>query len=620
MKLPEVDPAFHLLLEHLKSSRGFDFTGYKPSSLIRRIKKRMQTLRIDTYSDYQDHLQVHPDEFVHLFNTILINVTAFFRDTAAWDYLAGEVIPRILAAKGAAEPIRIWSAGCASGEEPYSLAILMNEALGAEAYRERVKIYATDVDEEALSRARQASYPDRDVHGVPPDQVEKYFVPTGGQFVFNKELRRSVIFGRHDLIQDAPISRIDLLVCRNTLMYLNADTQSRILARFHFALNDTGYLYLGKAEMLLTHGNTFVPVDLKRRVFAKVPRPNLRDRMLLMTQAGSEEAVNHLVSQVRLRDSAFDSTPVAQIAIDPTGVLALANDRARRLFSLTSRDLGRPLQDLGLSYRPVELRSVIEQAYSERRSVMIRDVEWSIDPTGAVCLDVQVTPLQDALGNLLGVTIAFDDVTRYRRLQDELKQSNEELETAYEELQSSNEELETTNAELQSAIEELETTNEELQSTNEELETMNEELQSTNEELQTLNEQLRRRTDELDQSNLFLNSILTSMRAGVAVVETDLSVQVWNQKAEDLWGLRADEVVGKHLLNLDIGLPVDQLTRPLRACLTGDTSQGVVSLGATNRRGRAIQCQVMMTPLVDAAGDTRGVILLMEEVERGKRE
>ncbi len=164
----------------------------------------------------------------------------------------------------------MWSAGCASGEETYSLAILLAEALGAETFRQRVKIYATDVDEDALNQARQAAYTDKDLRTVAADLRERYFEANGDRYVFRPDLRRSIIFGRHDLFQDAPISRLDLLVCRNTLMYFNAEAQHRILARFHFALNEDAYLFLGKAEMLLTHANLFSPVDLRHRIFLKV--------------------------------------------------------------------------------------------------------------------------------------------------------------------------------------------------------------------------------------------------------------------------------------------------------------------------------------------------------------
>ena len=267
MAEPERDRDLEVLLDYLRRSRGFDFTGYKRTSLSRRIDKRMQVVGADSYLSYLDHLEVDPEEFTHLFNTILINVTSFFRDPPTWEFLSAEILPRLAESRGDGEPIRMWSAGCASGEEAYSLAMATAEALGPDAMRERVKIYATDVDEEALNQARQARYTARQVEGVPPELLERYFERNGQGYVFSKDLRRSVIFGRHDLIQDAPISRIDLLVCRNTLMYLNSETQSHVLARFSFALRDGGYLLLGKAEMLLAHSNLFTSVDFKWRVF-----------------------------------------------------------------------------------------------------------------------------------------------------------------------------------------------------------------------------------------------------------------------------------------------------------------------------------------------------------------
>src|SRR5262245_6661110 len=233
---------------------------------MRRVEKRMHAVQVADFEGYGDYLEVHPEEFALLFDTILINVTSFFRDWPSWDFLRAEILPRVLDNKSPDEPVRVWSAGCASGEEAYTLAMLFAEALGAEAFQRRVKIYASDVDEHALGQARAASYTAAQLEPVPAELRERYFTVNGDRFVFRADLRRTVIFGRHDLVQDAPISRLDLLVCRNTLMYLNAETQTKILARFHFALNDTGVLFLGKAEMLLTHGNLFVPLELRHRV------------------------------------------------------------------------------------------------------------------------------------------------------------------------------------------------------------------------------------------------------------------------------------------------------------------------------------------------------------------
>jgi two-component system CheB/CheR fusion protein len=607
---------FEHLLEHLKHSRGFDFTGYKRSSLIRRVQKRMQSIGVESYSDYMDVLQVRPEEFAQLFNTILINVTAFFRDMPVWEYLAKEVLPLIVANKQPTDTIRVWVAGCSSGEEAYTVAIMMVEAIGLQRFREYVKIYATDVDEEALNLARTACYNSKAVQSISPDLLKKYFEPVNDHYVFDKELRRAVIFGRHDLVQDAPISRIDLLICRNTLMYFNADAQSRILSKFNFALNHDGFLFLGKSEMLLTHGALFMTSDVKRRVFTKVQKGNLRARPHLNSSNGEDNA-SQAANHVRLREATADTGLIPQVVIDLQGGLAFANQQARALFGLVPRDVGRPMQDLEFSYRPIEMRSQIEQAYADRHAVGIKDVEWL---TGGEVryFDIQLTPLYASNGTAQGVSITFAETTQSKRLQRELQNARQELATAHEELQSTVEELETTNEELQSINEELETTNEELQSTNEEFETMNEELQSTNEELETINEELRQRTGELNLANAFLESILTNLRIGVVVVDQNFCVRAWNLRSEDLWGLRPEEVVGKHFLSLDIGLPVEQLKTPIRRCLTRESEYEEITVEAINRRGRAIECRITCTPLKEETTPSRSVILLIDGQEGGK--
>jgi two-component system CheB/CheR fusion protein len=616
MNEEEKSPAFEELLVFLRDHRGFDFTGYKRSSLMRRVRRRMEAADMEGFEEYQDYLEVHPNEFAYLFNTILINVTSFFRDRQTWDFLAEEVVPQIVENASGGRQIRVWSAGCAGGEEAYTLAMVFGEALGVDAATERLKIYATDVDEDALAQARQGGYSPEAVEPVPDDLRETYFDLTGGQYVFRGDMRRTVVFGRHDLIQDAPISRLDLLVCRNTLIYLNAETQRRVLARFHFALRDSGYLFLGKAEMLLTHSHLFTPIDHNYRVFSKVPTTDRRDRMVVLTQAGDNAAANELGSYVRLREAAFGATPLAQVVVDREGTLALANEAARALFDLRDQDLGRPIQDLELSYRPVELRAPIRRAHGEGRAITLEGIERPRPEGEPQYLDIVVTPLRDNGDRSLGVSIAFEDVTRYYTLEEELRESREELETAYEELQSTNEELETTNEELQSTVEELQTTNEELQSTNEEMETMNEELRTANHELQAKNEQLRRQTEELDQTNVFLESILASVESGVVVIDQDFEILLWNGQAEDLWGLRAEEVEGRSLLSLDIGLPVEKLAEPVRTFLDDDSeeTEQVIDLDAVNRRGKSILVRMSNTLRRGPEGEIEGVVLLMDRV------
>jgi two-component system CheB/CheR fusion protein len=616
--VPTSTPAEDLetLLDFLKRTRGFDFTGYKRATLERRITKRLQSVGCNGFAEYLDYLEVHPDEFGQLFNTVLINVTSFFRDGSAWEYIASSVVPRLIDGASRGAPVRVWSAGCATGEEAYTLAMVFAEALGVEAFAERVKIYATDVDEEALAKARAASYDEHEVAEVPPPLLEKYFDVVSNQYVFQKELRRQIIFGRHDLIQDAPISRVDLLVCRNTLMYFNAETQAKILQRFQFALNDDGVLFLGRAETLMTHTSMFAPLDLRRRISIKIPTPGAttRDRLLTLVQQSNGDGAYDPAR--RLREVALDGVTSAQLVVDTRGALVLANEKARIMFGLSRNDIGQPLQDLKISYRPVELRSSIDQVYAERRPVITRAVESSSLSGEMRWLDVHVIPLSDGIGGeLLGASVSFNDVTITKRLQMELESANQALETAYEELQSTNEELETTNEELQSSVEELETTNEELQSTNEELETMNEELQSTNEELHAMNDDMRLRGDELNQLNSFLECILTSIQGAVIVLDTDLNILVWNHAAEDLWGLREQEVRGKHFMGLDVGLPTEKLKQPIKLCLKGERERIELRLDAINRRGRPVGIRLSACPLFSRSRSIHGVVLLIEANE-----
>ena len=610
MSADRPDTTLEELLEFVKETRGFDFTGYKRSTIQRRVANRMAAVGAGYYDDYLDYLELHGEEFAELFNALLINTTGFFRDPQTWEYMATEIVPQLLATGSGGTPIRVWSAGCASGEEPYTVAMVLARVMGDAAFRERVKIYATDVDEEALDFARSGAYAPRQIEDVPADALERFFERTDQRYVFRKDMRRSVIFGRNDLVQDAPISRIDLLVCRNTLMYFTAETQAQILRRFQFALGDDGYLLLGKSEMLITYTDLFAPVELKRRAFRKVIRPTLRDRVRVMTGdgtrgSGANEAEN-------LREAAFDIGGPAHLVLDQNRSLIMANDAARRLFGLGPGDFGRPVQDLELSYRSVELRTHLDALDHERRPADLKAVQWKIGDAQRF-FDIRLTPLTTD-GVSMGTSIAYIDVTEPHRLQEQLATSKRELGHAYEELQSTVEELETTNEELQSTNEELETTNEELQSTNEELETMNEELQSSNEELETMNEELRHRTQEVDDANSFLEIILATIGPAVAVVDRNQRVQIWNGEARELWGVTPEEAEDQHLLGLDIGLPLDEMRLQLRATLSGQSEREEVVVGATNRRGKPFHCRVTFLPL-GSDGNVSGAIMMMEAVD-----
>jgi two-component system, chemotaxis family, CheB/CheR fusion protein len=608
----ENNTEFDDLLLMVKETRGFDFTGYKRSTLMRRIRRRMDARAVTSLGEYRDYLELEPEEFTRLFDSLLINVTGFFRDPQAWQALREEVLPELASAKSARRPLRVWSAGCATGEEAYTLAVILVETMGLDDFLARVKIYATDLDEDALGQARTGVYTEKQISEVSEDFRQKYFEANGTRYAFRRDLRRQVIFGRNDLTRDAPISRVDLLVARNTLMYFNAETQSNIVRKFHFALSDPGFLFLGKAEMLLNHGDQFEPVDLRKRLFRRIGKavPAEPARLAPANSPASSDS-----GGPDLESAALAAGPVAQLVIDRGGRLVAANVRAETLFNLRPRDVGRPFQDLEVSYRPVELRSVIEQVNTEQRSAELTDVVWHRGPgVEPSVFDVNVVPLYRHSDIPVGVGISFLEVTKYRQLREELERSNHDLEHAYEELQSLNEELETTNEELQSTNEELETTNEELQSTNEELETMNEELQSTNDELQMINDVLRLRGEELDSTKAFTASTLRSLGSAVVVVDTDLQVYMWGPGAEDLWGLRAEEAAGRGFAELDIGLPVADIAPVLKRTLSGQPARIEAEVQAITRRGRPVSMLLEYLQLRDDEGTPRGVIVVMNEV------
>lgn len=366
-------------------------------------------------------------------------------------------------------------------------------------------------------------------------------------------------------------------------MYFNVEAPTQIVDRFHFALREGGFLFLGKAEMLLNDSDRFDVMSVRQRMFRRRPGEAVTPYQPapMKLRAGMNAELHSAARHRQMRDLILDAAPNAALAVDGGGTVVLVNTQARAQFGLTPADIGRPFQDLELSYRPVELRSLIEQATHERRTLRVNGVERRI-AEDVQYFDIVVQPLAGPDGPTAATSITFSDVTVATHLRSEIKRVRDDLETAYEELQSTNEELETTN----------------------------EELQAGNEELETMNEEMRVRTEELDEARAFLEAVLTSIGAGIVVLDQSMRVKSWNRGAVGMWGLRPDEVLDQPFFDLDFGLPAEKLRETVLRCVEAGRRGAPLSVPAVNRLGRAINCLVHCSPFDGYHG---GVVLLMEE-------
>src|SRR6266536_3200990 len=525
------------LLQEFAERRGFDFRGYKKTTLERRLRRRMFQLNIGTYADYAEYVRKKTGEINELLNTILINVTEFFRDPPAWEILNREVLPPLLKPLKSGQSFRVWSAGCASGEEAYSIAILLAESFGQRIQEYDIKIYATDIDEEALNTARRGEYAAEALRRVRPEWREKYFHGKGLLRV-ERDVRRLVIFGRSNVALDAPISHVNLLICRNLLIYFDPDLQKQVLNRLHYALDPGGVLFLGKSESQLTDSAQFRRLNPRWRIFQRITAGGIADeRFQVRSQNGeqvqSSSRRDELDGVRQQQRYLLETLRVGVVGLGADDIITQNNHAALTLCGLQPADLvGRRLQETDLFVRVPDLGAHLQATRVNNESIQFQPrIKIS---TEEKLLDVTVRPTLDEKGERNGTLIYLEDQT----LEEKLQATVEELESTSEELQSANEELETTNEELQSTNEELETTNEELQSTNEELETTNEELQSLNEELETTNTELEDRTKELDQVNSVYAQTLEKIRLPVMLVDQDLRIEFWNGRALRLFGFK----------------------------------------------------------------------------------
>ncbi len=612
-KVGDGDPAFRALIEKLNTEHAFDFRDYKQASLERRIRRRMTQVHVDSFERYMLYLDRNPDEHTQLLNVILINVTRFFRDPEAWESLGQQVLPRMLEDGGMPRTLRIWSAGCSSGEEPYTVAMMIAEHLRSDGTELDVKIYATDIDEDALATARHGLYHLEQLKDVPRPLFERYFAQEGQLYRIRRELRKWVMFGRHDLTQDAPLSHIDLLICRNVLIYFDSELQNRIMPRFQYAVRERGFLFLGRSEAMLARSRRFAPIDFKWRLFQRLTPPDLIGKPVHadsdMGRLTTPIARRDFVAATRLH-SVVEAHPSAIVVIDLADTMLVWNPAAEALFDTAAEvAIGRKFRDLDISYRIDNLRSRVEEVKATEARVRVQDVGFSRRSGDAVHVAFTLAPLYDDHRRLAGVMLSAEDVTEVARLREELNRIAEQSATANEELQSTNEELETTNEELQSTNEELETTNEELQSTNEELETTVEELQAINTELGTLNTEIEKGSDEIHRVDLLHGTVLDAIDASVVVLDKDGIVRTWNLAASRIWGLKPQDAIGHPFGSLPIGEAGVKSAAAIHDALFDRKRTSVTDVRYTLPGGAQQQTTLNAAPLIAPNGDLLGAVL-----------
>jgi two-component system CheB/CheR fusion protein len=620
--LPRTEDMIEIILERIREARSFDFRNYKRATLMRRIERRMSDRGVKTHADYLALLDREPDEFDALISSMLIKVTAFFRDQEIWDELSNKIVPAILSNKRPSEEVRIWCAGCSTGEEAFSIAMVMAEALEGAFSTYDIKVFGTDADEAAIGVARRGVYAADRVEGVPPQILARYFNRTQAGFAVKQEIRRAVVFGVNNLVKDAPISRLDLLICRNVFIYLDATLQKRVLTRFHYALLPHGVLVLGRAELIPFAGRIFEPLDLGMRVYRK----DARREPERLAGGGEQDGLARRAGQPRdeatggFHRDVLDGLNLPIVVTDLEGAVTVWNAAAARLWSRGDNDVvGRKLSALGLPGMHTD--SIVEKIALVRSGKRERELA-DAGPLSAGSFTIEISMIRDAAREPQGLLYVAHDVTaqraleaEMRRVTDEIRASHLKIQGSNEELRASNEELETTNEELQSANEELQTTNEELQSTNEELETTNEELQSANAELDATNRELAHRTEEMHLLGLYQRTIIRSLSAGIIVIEPGGTITSWNLAAERQLGLPESEVVGQSLWTLRIPAMSRQLIQRIRRALSEKRAlreEGVAYELATGGPGSAT---VAALPLVE--GDRSfGAVILFEDTTR----
>ena len=646
----EKEDFLQTLFSLLRSRTGVDFSLYKHSTLRRRILRRMLLHKIDNLSAYVDYLRVHVVEVDALFNDLLINVTGFFRDPRVFETLRRRIIPRLLKHRTNDSALRIWVAGCSSGEEAYSMAMIVTEIFETNRTRVNAQIFATDVSEVSLEKARAGIYPENIALDVSPERLRRFFVKTNGKYQVSKAIRDMCVFARQNLVVDPPFSNVDLISCRNVLIYLGPLLQKKIMPVFHYALKPNGFLLLGSSEAIGSVSDLFSLADKKNKLYSKkvgTDRPGFtlaRGRAHDSKPEPSRPGTAGFSSQVKAMDLQQYVDRLILSKWSPAAVVVNGQMDALLFRGQTGKYLEHAPGSASLNLLKMvreslvlDLRTAVANAV--KQDVPVRQESASLladEQLRFVTIEVvpfQLTPSSERLFLILfkegpssAASAEAGPRTSSTNLKDrrEITKLRQELALSRESHQAIIEEQEATNEELKSANEEIQSSNEELQSTNEELETAKEELQSTNEELTTLNEELQTRNLELSESNNDLTNLLASVNVAIIMLGNDLTIRRFTPMAEKMFNLIPSDV-GRRLsdLNRNIVMPdldtsirevVDSLTSVEREVQDRDSRWYSLRIRPYRTRENKIDGAVIL--LVDIDEQKRAVELLMSTVKQ----
>jgi two-component system CheB/CheR fusion protein len=564
-----LDDILHLIRQHI----GSDFSLYKTNTLVRRIERRMNVHHIADPREYVGYLQENTHEVALLFKELLIGVTSFFRDSAAFEALENEALPELLAGKSSGDTVRLWSAGCSTGEEPYSFAILLQEYMEREKKSLNVQIFATDLDDNAVNLARTGLYSDGIALDIPEERLNRHFIKEDNHYRIRKNIREMVIFATQNLIQDPPFTKLDFISCRNLLIYLDARTQKKIIPLFHYALRPGGILFLGSSETIGTFTELFAPLHTRGKIFTRKEAPlsgrHLAQLMELPRTGDAGYKTGEAIAMPKGKTP--DISELAQkilltqhippsLIVNDKGDIFFIHGRTGQYLE-PSPGQPQPHQNaLSMAREGLQLAlaSIIRKAAAQDAEIVQRGIRIRVDGHfSALTLRARKIGEPEALRGLIWITFEKEEdnaaAVPPETAQIENTQLERELQFIKQSLQSTIEEREAANEHLKSANEEMQSTNEELQSANEELETAKEEMQSLNEELQTVNAELENKISDLSHANDDMTNLLNNTGIATVFLDNNLNVKRFTAPAKKII----------HLIPADVGRPVSDIVSQL---------------------------------------------------------